>query len=92
MATTFERNHITRLENILDAYATAVLEIVQGQVAEYQLDTGQGRQRVTRHDLPKMQETYGLLWQQYDALVARCGTGGTIQIVPPGALPWQDRI
>lgn len=86
--TTFEQGQITKLEALLDAYLTAITTLLTG-AKSYTLDTGQGRQTVTREDVDKLQENYGLVWQQYDALNARCGNGGAVNITPWGAAPWQ---
>lgn len=81
-----------RLATLLNAYLDAITTLLAGNVQEYRLNTGQGDQRVTRFDLKQLQESYGLLYRQYDALVSRCGTGGVVQVVPQGAAPWLDRI
>ena len=83
--TTFEQEQVTKLETLLTAYLDAITAILTSGVLSYTLDTGQGRQQVTRQDIDKMQETYGLLWQQYDALRARCNYGGAVTLVP---CPW----
>lgn len=84
---TFEQQQVDKLATLLNAYLDAITALLTSGVIEYTLDTGQGRQTVKRQDLPKMQETYGLLWQQYDALKARCEYGGSVSVVP-GTAPW----
>lgn len=88
----FEKEQITKLQELLSAYADAIITLLTGAkgVKEYTIDTLQGRQTVKREDIDKLQETYGLIWQQYDALSARCGNGGAIQQVPWGAIPWNN--
>lgn len=83
----FEQEQITKLQSLLTAYLDAIMTLLTG-AKEYTIDTGQGRQTVKREDIDKLQENYGLVWQQYDALSARCGNGGAIQQVPWGAIPW----
>lgn len=84
----FERTQIEKLESILSAYADAIIALLTANgVKEYTLDTGQSVQRVRREDVDKLQETYGLVWQQYDALKARCDFGGAVTVVPLEALP-----
>jgi hypothetical protein len=85
----FEQEQITKLQSLLTAYLDAILTLLTG-AKEYTIDTGQGRQTVKREDIDKLQENYGLIWQQYDALNARCGNGGSIQQVPWGAIPWNN--
>ncbi len=85
----FELDQITKLEGLLNAYIDAVTALLTG-AKEYTIDTQQGRQTVKREDVDKLQENYGLVWQQYDALNARCGNGGAVQQVPWGAIPWNN--
>ena len=85
--TPFVQGQIAKLEVLLGAYLDAITILLTG-AKSYTIDTGQGRQVVTREDVDKLQENYGLVWQQYDALTARCGTGGAVNVVPWGAAPW----
>lgn len=87
----FVQEQITKLEALLNAYIDAITTLLTG-AKEYTLDTGQGRQTVKREDVDKLQENYGLVWQQYDALNARCGFGGSIQQTPWGSLPCYNRL
>jgi hypothetical protein len=84
----FELDHIAKLQALLTAYLDAITALLVGGVREYRLSTGQGDQMVKREDVSRLQETYGLVWQQYDALSARCNGGGAVQLVPWGAAPW----
>tara|TARA_R100000541_G_scaffold18689_1_gene28545 strand:+ start:2848 stop:3126 length:279 start_codon:yes stop_codon:yes gene_type:complete len=85
----FVLDQIARLETLLSLYLDAITTLLTaGATKSYSLDTGQGRQQVTREDVDKLQETYGLLWQQYDSLKARCNGGGAVQVLPYGATPW----
>ena len=86
--TQFELEHIAKLQALLTAYLNAITALLIGNVREYRLSTGQGDQMVKREDVNTLQETYGLVWQQYDALCARCANGGAVQQVPWGAAPW----
>ena len=79
---------LAALKAMLLAYNGAIMALLTTGISEYSLDTGQGNQRVKRIDLPKLQETYGLLYQQYDAISARCGFGGAVTVVPVGKMPW----
>jgi hypothetical protein len=87
----FELDQIAKLQALLSAYLDAITTLLTG-AKEYSLDTGQGRQTVKREDVDKLQENYGLVWQQYDSLVARCSNGGAIQQIPWGATPWLNRV
>lgn len=81
--TAMDRVQVEKLEALILAYYDAITALLlTGGVKEYTLNTGQGTQRVTREDVPRMQETLGLLNQQYDALSARCNFGGAINITP----------
>ncbi len=92
MASQFEINQLARLETLLTSYLDAITALLTANVQEYQLNTGQGTQRVTRYDISNLQKTYGQVWQQYDALSARCSGGGVVTVVPYGAAPWLDRL
>lgn len=86
----FEQAQLTKLQALLDAYLDAITTLLTG-AKSYSIDTGQGRQSVTREDVDKLQENYGLVWQQYDAILARCTNGGAINVVPYGATPWLNQ-
>ena len=88
--TQFEQTQIAKLEGLLNAYIDAITTLLTG-AKSYTIDTGQGRQTVEREDVAKLQENYGLVWQQYDALNARCGNGGAIQQVPWGSISWNNQ-
>ncbi len=92
MATAIDRQQRDRLGTLLNAYLDAITALLTANVQEYTLNTGQGTQRVTRFDLKQLQESYGLLYNQYQTLVNICGNGGLIQLVPEGAAPWLDRL
>ena len=92
MSTCIDIQQRDRLAELLNTYLDAITTLLAGNVQEYRLNTGQGDQKVTRFDIESLQNSYGLLYRQYDALVSRCGTGGVIQIVPQGAAPWLDAI
>ncbi len=86
----FELDQVAKLQALLAAYLDAITALLLGNVREYRLSTGQGDQMVKREDVNKLQETYGLVWQQYDALCSRCSNGGSVQQVPWGAAPWDQ--
>ena len=92
MATAIDLQQRDRLGKLLNAYLDAITALLTANVQEYTLNTGQGTQRVTRFDLKQLQETYGLLYNQYQTTVSICGNGGLIQLVPEGAAPWLDRL
>jgi hypothetical protein len=80
--TIFEQQQVDKLALLLNAYIDAITAVLSAGVTSYTLDTGQGRQTVTRQDVGKMQEAYGLIWQQYDALSSRCNYGGAVTVTP----------
>lgn len=85
----FEQQRLDRLKLIIVAHEDAILALLTaGGVQEYTIDTGQGRQTVKRADVSRLQETWGLLIQQYDAMVARCNGGGAVQVTPWRTAPW----
>lgn len=86
--TQFDIAQTARLEALLNVYLDAITQVVASPKI-YRMDTGQGVQSVERHDLRHLQETYGLLYQQYLALRARCGNGGIVNVCPPANLPWE---
>ena len=88
--TQFELTQITKLEALLSAYLDAITALLVGNVREYRLSTGQGDQMVKREDVNNLRASCGLVWQQYDALYARCTNGGAVNVVPWEAAPWND--
>ena len=80
---TFDQMMLDKLETAISQYMDAIIALTLANgVEEYTLNTGQGTQRVKRSDTLKLQETVGLLTQQRDTYVARCGNGGAVTMVP----------
>ena len=82
MSQEVEKQLADKLATLLNSYLDAITALLVGGVVEYHLDTGQGKQRVTKLDVAQMQETWGLLFQQWDALNSRCNGGGAVTVVP----------
>lgn len=79
----WELERLQKLKLIIEAYDDAILALSTNiSILEYNLDTGQSKQRVTRQDIDKMMDIRGVLFQQYDALCARLGYGGSVQVLP----------
>lgn len=83
MADTFDVTRLQKLEALINAYEDAILSLMtKGAIEEYQLNTGQGMQRVRRSDISKLQDTVAKMLQQRDALASRVYGSGVVQITP----------
>ena len=78
MADTFWQDRLTATETLIASYEDAVSTLVAGQIQSYELDTGQGKQRVTKVDVPKMQEQLDSLYNRRATLYARVNGGGSV--------------
>jgi len=79
MTTAFLATQLTGLETVANEYLRVITALLSRDgVQSYELDTGQGRQRVTAADLPELQTTYGCLISQIQTM-SHCvnGTGAT---------------
>lgn len=79
----WEMGRLQKLKLIIEAYDDAILALSTNMtIVEYNLDTGQSKQRVTRQDIDKLIDVRGTLFQQHDALCARLTNGGVVQVLP----------
>lgn len=79
----WEVARLTKLKSIIEAFDDAILALGTNMtILEYNLDTSQSKQRVTRQDLPRLIETRAVLFQQYDSMCARLTNGGSTQVLP----------
>jgi len=78
----FLAERITQVKATIVAYETAIATVQADSKASYQLDTGQTRLMVTRHNLATVER---LLQAQYNLLVvldARVNGNGQTRVVP----------
>jgi len=67
------------METMLNNYAAAIIELSSNNgVTSYELDTGQGKQKVTRLDLRSLQATYDSVLNQYAVICGRLNRTGVI--------------
>lgn len=73
-----------------NAYGDAISALLLNNgVKSYSIDTGQGRQQVTREDIDALQETYFKLLDWIDAAYIRLEGAALTQVVPLRAMPWR---
>ena len=73
----------TEVEAIIDALIKTITQLSSGGVKSYTLDTGQGKQVVTREDLSDLNEQLNSYLNLRDVLCTRITTGsGTFNIRP----------
>lgn len=78
MSTAYLRDRITRIQAQITAVEDAILAIATGQVSSYSLDTGQGKQTVTKASLPALNALVDSLLNRLSELQLRCGDGGSL--------------
>lgn len=66
----------------LAAYNTAILKVGVEGMSSYQLDTGQTRTLVTKHNLSTMRDTVGYLLEQITMLESMLCRSGSTHVVP----------
>lgn len=79
--TAFLSARIATTQALIVAYEAAILALTTTPVVSYTLDTGQGRQTVTRQNIDAMQATLEGLYNLLTTLNARL-CGGTITVRP----------
>ena len=78
----FLKQRLAATKQQIIAYEAASLALAGG-AQSYMLDTGQGRQSVTKHDVADLQNTIEKLYARCDTLSARIGGTG-VMIARPG--------
>ena len=81
-------DNLTKISNALDA---AILAITEEGVKSYELDTGQNRSRVTKHDLPQLMdrmETINNMLCKYQTQYNLCMQGLDTSGVTNGGACW----
>jgi len=81
MNSAYLAERITVTKTIIEAYEEALLAIVSGGVAEYLLDTGQSRSRVTKLDVTNMNATLDMLYARLCNFEVR-QSGGVVTVRP----------
>ena len=72
-----------------NAYGDAITALLlTNGVESYTLDTGQGKQTVTRMDVESLQDSYFKLLELIDVLYARAEGYVMTQVIPVRAFPW----
>lgn len=72
-----------------NAYGDAITALLTANgVKSYTIDTGQGKQTVTREDIDMLQNTYFKLLDWIDAAYIRFEGVSLVQVLPLRAMPW----
>ena len=82
MADTYLAAKKIQVEQVIDALFDTILQLSSGAVQSYTLDTGQGKQIVTREDLSNLNNQLNSYLNMRDVLCARTEGGGTFNIRP----------
>lgn len=83
MADSYLQGKIKSTEAIIDALYDTITQLSSGAVISYTLDTGQGKQVVTREDLSKLKDQLNSYLSLRDVLCARTTQNfGTFNIRP----------
>lgn len=80
-STDFIKARIAATESLIVAYEAA-LEALSNGVLSYTLDTGQGRQTVTRQDVGRINDMLDGLYNRYVTLCARIDGSGVLRVRP----------
>lgn len=73
---------IEATEKLIEIYEDAVAALGVGQIQQYSLDTGQGKQIVTRLDLPAVMKTLDSLYNRLSSFQSRLTGSGVVNIRP----------
>lgn len=78
MTPTYIRARITAIEAIILVYEAAILALAVDGIQDYDLDTGQTRQKVTKLDLDHLNKVLHSLYNQLTIFQVRLNGGGSI--------------
>lgn len=78
----FLQARLTKTEALIVEYETAVEALVAGQIESYELDTGQTKQIVKRHNLTMLNRAIDSLYNRRVTIQARMGIGGVTLVRP----------
>lgn len=82
MSDCFTQERITATKNRIVAYENALLAFADDGIQQYTLDTGQSVQKVTRFDIPRLEDTLVALYNLCAVLEARLNGSGTVTVGP----------
>jgi len=82
MADTFLEEKKAQVESIINALIDTILQLSSGAVVSYTLDTGQGKQIVTRENLSDLNNQLNSYLSMRDVLCARTEGGGVFNMGP----------
>jgi hypothetical protein len=83
MSAQFWAERLEYTKNLIVQYETAILQIGEGSVQSYSINTGQTTTNVTRFDLARLQAQLPGLYNQLATLEARVNGCGAV-IAQPG--------
>ena len=78
MDATFLQARIDAAKLLVEKYETAIDALLTGGIQEYTLDTGQSRTKVTRLDLPKLEDALERLENRIAGLENRRNGSGAL--------------
>lgn len=78
----FYQQQITSTKELILAYQTAVAALVAGQIESYEIDTGQTKTIVKRHNLNMLNAQIDVLMNRLATLSARVDGGNVVQVMP----------
>lgn len=71
----WDRRRLAKVEELIEAYEDAILQLSSGAVQSYHLDTGQTRTSVTTMHLSQLKSTLSELEAKRDTYLSRLGCG-----------------
>lgn len=77
MTDTFLKARIERLKTRIEKYEDAIDALVDGQLVQYTIDTGQSRQVVIVQDVPRLEKTLQGMYATLHSLEARLNGAST---------------
>lgn len=81
MCSQFLLTRIEKTKALIEAYEDAILALAPDSgINSYELDTGQGKQKVTRADSQKLNTTLDSLYNRLVTMEARCTGSGVVQV------------
>lgn len=78
----FLNARLTKTEALIVVYENAVEALATGQIESYELDTGQSKQIVKRHNLTMLNRAIDSLYNRRATLRARLGLDGATLVKP----------
>lgn len=85
----FIRERITTTKSIIEAIEAAILALTTDKVQSYDLDTGQNRSKVTKLDVPRLNQELSRLYarvkawcEEIDEDDSGVGSGNVVEVRP----------